>query len=248
HRSRLWRQDQDLYRAGGMKPALLDELLAAKTEKRAVVLITDINNGEQALYSPGHRQSSLSDEFVAMAQKALRSDNSELIETSKGPVFVEVFNSPLRMLITGAVHIAQHLAPMATEFGYDVAIIDPRAAFAASARLPGVNVIKEWPNEAMRCMAVDNRTAVVALTHDPKIDESALAVALRSEAFYIGALGSKKTHEKRRERLSQQGFSETELARIHAPIGLAIGAQSPAEIALSIMAQITQVLHAGAAR
>ena len=152
------------------------------------------------------------------------------------------------MIVVGAVHIAQSLVPMATLSGYDVTIVDPRQAFATEARFPGVTLKHDWPDDAMSALDPDRRTAVVTLTHDPKLDDPALTIALRSEAFYIGSLGSNRTHAKRLARLMEAGLTESELARIHAPVGLDIGAVSPAEIAVSIMAQITAVLHAPAQR
>ena len=152
------------------------------------------------------------------------------------------------MIVVGAVHIAQSLVPMAKLSGYDVTIIDPREAFASEARFPDVNLNHNWPDEAMTNLDPDRRTAVVTLTHDPKLDDPALTVALRSNAFYIGSLGSKRTHAKRLERLRGDGLTEVELGRINAPIGLDIGAVSPAEIAVSIMGEITAILHATAQR
>jgi xanthine dehydrogenase accessory factor len=151
------------------------------------------------------------------------------------------------MVIVGAVHITQALAPMAALAGYDVTVIDPRRAWATGNRLPGVQINDGWPDEAMEELAPDSRTAVITLTHDPKLDDPALAVALRSPAFYIGCLGSRRTHARRLERLGAQGFGESDFARIHGPLGLAIGARSPAEIAISAMAQLTEVLRKGAA-
>jgi xanthine dehydrogenase accessory factor len=156
-----------------------------------------------------------------------------------------VFNPPLRLVVVGAVHIAQTLVPMAGLAGYDVTVVDPRRAFASDARFPGVDVRQDWPDEALEALEPDARTAVVTLTHDPKLDDPALDVALRSDAFYIGALGSKRTHAGRRERLTELGHDARALDRIHGPAGLAIGAVSPAEIALSVMAEMTQVLRQG---
>jgi xanthine dehydrogenase accessory factor len=158
-------------------------------------------------------------------------------------LFVQVFNPPLRMIVVGAVHIAQSLVPMAVLTGYDVTVVDPRQAWATDARFPDVALSTDWPDEALRALAPDHRTAVIVLTHDPKLDDPALEVTLKSTAFYIGALGSTKTHGKRLARLRGLGLGEDALARIHGPIGLAIGAKSPAEIAISILAQATQALH-----
>jgi xanthine dehydrogenase accessory factor len=165
------------------------------------------------------------------------------VETPEGEAFIRVYNPPLRMLIIGAVHTAQFLAPLAAMLDYDATIIDPRGAFATDERFPGVKLIAEWPDEVLPSLGLDARTALIALTHDPKIDDVALKLGLASEAFYIGALGSTRTHAKRLDRLKAQGIADHALARIHAPIGLDIGAQGSAEIALSIMSQVTGVLR-----
>jgi xanthine dehydrogenase accessory factor len=164
-------------------------------------------------------------------------------ETPEGKVFLTVHVPPPRLVITGAVHISQALAPMARMLNYDVTIVDPRTAFASAERFPDLNVIAEWPDTALPPLNIDRYTAFAALTHDPKIDDPALTHALARDCFYIGALGSKKTHGRRVERLKAQGVTDAQIARIHAPIGLAIGAVSPSEIAVSIMAQITASLR-----
>ena len=163
-----------------------------------------------------------------------------------GETFVAIHNPPLRLIIVGAVHIAQALVPMARIAGYDPLLIDPRESFASEARFPGETILHEWPDEAVQAYGLDSRTALVLLTHDPKLDDPALAEALRSDVFYIGALGSTRTHAKRVERLEQAGFSKHEIARIHGPIGLDIGAAGPAEIAVAVLAEITRVLRLGA--
>jgi xanthine dehydrogenase accessory factor len=165
------------------------------------------------------------------------------LETTAGPAFVEVWNPRPRLLIVGAVHTAQALVPVARLAEYDVTILDPRTAFGSRARFPDVTVINEWPDEALPRLAPDRRTAILTLTHDPKIDDPALVLALRSDAFYIGALGSRRTHAKRIERLREAGFDAAAMSRIRGPVGLAIGARTPAEIAISIMAEITAVLR-----
>ncbi len=162
-----------------------------------------------------------------------------------GETFVAIHNPPLRLIVVGAVHIAQALVPMARIAGFDPVVIDPRESFASEARFPGETVLDDWPDEGLRALGLDARTALVLLTHDPKLDDPALGEALRSEVFYIGALGSTRTHAKRVARLTDAGFSEVEIARIHGPIGLDIGAAGPAEIAVSILAQMTQVLRKG---
>jgi xanthine dehydrogenase accessory factor len=179
------------------------------------------------------------------AAKAARADQSSSVEIAGHTWFLTVYNPPLDLVIVGAVHIAQPLATMAQIAGYGVRVIDPRSAFATSERFPGVALTHDWPDEALAKAPLGARSALVALTHDPKVDDPALIAALRSNCFYIGALGSKKTHAGRRERLTQSGFTDAELGRIHGPIGLAIGARSPAEIAIAILAEMTQILRIG---
>lgn len=157
--------------------------------------------------------------------------------------FVTIHNPPLRIAVVGGVHIAQHLIPMARGAGFAPVLIDPREAFASADRFPDTQIVHDWPDAAMDTFAPDSRSAIVTLTHDAKLDDPALQIALRSEAFYIGGLGSIRTHAKRVARLEEAGFSQTEIDRIHAPIGLDIGSQSPAEIAISIMAEIVQTLR-----
>jgi xanthine dehydrogenase accessory factor len=228
-----------------MKRAIFDALQSARGEKRAVVVATALEDGRQVLIDgeKGAGDLPLSETIRAAARRALRDDKSHTIETEAGPVFVQAFSTPLRMLIVGAVHIAQALAPIAVIGGYAVTIIDPRRSFATAARFPGVTLTHDWPDEAMDRLRLDARTAVVTLTHDPKIDDPALERALRSNCFYIGCLGSNRTHKARLARLSEQGFGEKDFARLHGPIGLDIGAKSPAEIAISIVAEVTAVLR-----
>lgn len=176
----------------------------------------------------------------------LRADRAEVLATADGEVLLEPSNPPLRLLLIGAVHIAHPLAAMAQLAGFAVTIVDPRRAFATVERFPGIELVVRWPDEALRQLAPDARTAVVTLTHDPKLDDPALEVALATPAFYIGCLGSKKTHATRMERLRGR-FSEESLTRLRGPVGLAIGACSPAEIAVSILAQIVASLRGAAA-
>lgn len=228
-----------------MQRAILDELLRNRAENVPVVLATNLKTGAQTLlYLFGKKGSTgWPHEVAEAARTALRHDRSVTVETAEGPVFVNAFNPPLRFIAVGAVHITQALAPMAALAGYEVTVIDPRSAFATDARFGQVSLRTDWPDEAMALLKPDLRTAVVTLTHDPKLDDPALAAALRSDAFYIGALGSRKTHAARVERLRRLGFSNNELARIHGPIGLPIGAKSPAEIAVSILAEATRDLR-----
>ncbi len=218
-----------------MKRALLEALLAEARAKRPVVLATDLASGAQRLL----RGDGAEAPFAEAAERALRRDEPQRLEGW----FLRPFNPPLRLLVIGAVHIAQPLVAMARLTGYEVVVVDPRQAFASAARFPDVALVSEWPDRALESLAPDARTAVVTLSHDPKLDEPALAIALRSSAFYVGALGSKKTHAARLERLRALGLGEEALARIHAPVGLAIGARSPAEIAVSILAEITERLR-----
>jgi xanthine dehydrogenase accessory factor len=228
-----------------MKRRVLDDILAARAEKRPVALITDLESGVQGMVTADEYFGDLDpgQDALQVARDALRHDRSGRLEAVDGTLFAQVFNPPARLLLVGAVHISQPLAPMAALAGYAVTVVDPRRAFATDQRFPGVAMIDDWPDDAMAALAPDSRTAVVTLTHDPKLDDPALQAALNSEAFYIGALGSRKTHAARLERLRQAGFDDGQLARIHGPVGLGIGARSPAEIAVSILAQITQVLH-----
>jgi xanthine dehydrogenase accessory factor len=177
------------------------------------------------------------------ARDALRLDRSTVWEGPDGDLFLQVYNPPLRMIVVGAVHIAQALAPMAALAGFDVTVVDPRSAFASDARFPHVRLARGWPDEVLPGFGIDHRTAVVTLSHDPKLDDPALEAALRSRAFYVGALGSRRTHARRVERLTDRGFGDDEIRRIHAPVGLDIGAVSPAEIAVSVLAQVVERLR-----
>src|SRR5215467_9337552 len=223
-----------------MRLDILKSLNAERAARRAAIVVTDPASNEQRFVKKAEVAADpLRGEFEA----ALRSGKSGMAETPQGKVFLTVHVPPPRIVAIGAVHISQALAPMAKLLGYDVVIIDPRTAFATPERFPDVKLIAEWPDQALPPLNVDGYTAFVALTHDPKIDDPALTHALERDCFYIGALGSRKTHARRVERLKGQGVGDNVLARIHAPIGLAIGAVSPPEIALSIMGQITASLR-----
>ena len=228
-----------------MKQHTLSQLIKDQNEKKAVALATDIDNGLQTLVygNTAIGPDENNGEIQQVARQAMQDDRCKIYEIGGRRIFIEVFNPSLRMLIVGAVHIAQPLSRMASVAGYDVTVIDPRASFATDERFPGITLNGEWPDDGMRDLDPDRRTAIVTLTHDPKLDDPGIEVALKSDAFYIGALGSRKTHAARVERLTATGFSETEIARIHAPVGLSIGSVSPAEIAISILAQVTDVLH-----
>lgn len=228
-----------------MTPEILAELLRARADKRAAVLVTDLRSGQGQLVYPFETDET--SELLESARAALSEDRPRIIEATASELFLNVFNPPLRMAIIGAVHIAQPLSAMAALAGYDVSVIDPRTAFASAARFPRTGLSHDWPDAALTAFQLDRRCAVVALTHDPKLDDAGLDVALRSPCFYIGALGSRKTHKGRLTRLAAMGHDEAALARIHGPIGLAIGARSPAEIAIAIMAEVTNSLRAGSA-
>lgn len=224
-----------------MKAKTLEQLLAARAAGTPAALVTDLDTEHQILVVGDSGGDALAPADLDAVRTCIAQDVSGIIEGAGKRLFVHVFNPPERLIVVGAVHISQVLAPMAALAGYNVTIIDPRRAFATDARFPAVAMIGDWPDEAMARLRPDARTAIVTLTHDPKIDDPALAVALSSPAFYIGALGSSRTHAKRCERLQARGFGEADLARIHGPIGLAIGARTPAEIAISIMAELTAV-------
>ena len=221
-----------------MKREVLEQLLAARANRQAVALITDLKTGEQRLVT---RAEAKDDPLAQKLDEAFRFDQSGSHEGQ----FINIHNPPLRLVIIGAVHIAQSVIPIAQGLGYDVTVIDPRGAFATGARFPGIALHAEWPDEVIPKVGLDPRTAMIALTHDPKIDDPALHAGLKSEVFYIGALGSKKTQASRAERLKAAGFSEAEIARIHGPIGLDIGAKGAPEIAVSIMAEVTRALRLG---
>lgn len=230
-----------------MKGRYIEAVIAANASGRPVALATELTSGAQ-LFLDGEAydgELALDDAARGAMRDALRADRNVMLETPAGRIFVQVFSPPRRCFVVGAVHIAQPLVQMLTLADYRAIVIDPRGSFATEARFPGVELSTDWPDEALERLRPDRLSAVVTLTHDPKLDDPALAVALRSECFYIGALGSKRTHAKRVARLTDMGFGDNELSRIHAPIGLAIGAVSQAEIACSILAQMTQVLRHG---
>lgn len=228
-----------------MKKPILEAMLKARAEKAATALVSHLESGAQTLIAGDRRIGDLplTPALEAAISQVQRADRSRRVDSEAGPVFIQVFNPPLRLIIVGAVHIAQPLAPMAALAGYDVTVIDPRRAFASDERFPSVSVRQDWPDDGLKALAPDARTAIVALTHDPKLDDPALDVALRGDSFYIAALGSRKTHAARLERLASLGHGAETLARIHGPAGLAIGAVSPAEIAVSVMAEMTAALR-----
>jgi xanthine dehydrogenase accessory factor len=209
---------------------LLEQLVEARAARKPVAVVADLVDGDRIITHHGYAE-------------RFRMDRSGFEED--GRFFVSIHNPPLRMIIVGAVHIAQALVPMARLAGYDPTLIDPRDSFGSQTRFPGETILHDWPDDAVKELGLDSRTALVLLTHDPKLDDPALEQALGADVFYIGALGSTRTHAKRVDRLRDRGFSEEQIARIHGPVGLDIGAASPAEIAVSILAEATQVLRKG---
>ncbi len=218
-----------------MKLEHLRALTAARRERRAAVLVTRLSDGAERLVAAADI---LTDPLADALEAALRAGRSERIEHEGENYFLTVEAPSTRLVMIGAVHISQALAPMARLAGFDGVVIDPRTAFASRERFPDIELVAEWPDEALEKGPLDAFTAVALLTHDPKIDDRALASALKADCFYIGALGSRKTHAKRLERMRAENFGEEALARIRAPIGLDIGAVSPAEIAVAILAEI----------
>jgi xanthine dehydrogenase accessory factor len=223
-----------------VKLALLDALVAARAAKQPVVLATWLDGSDQQLLAPVDAPAELADAIFDV----LRLDAAKVVETARGMVLVEPHNPPLRLIIVGAVHVAEPLSKIAALAGFAVTIVDPRRSWATPERFPDQQLVLEWPDAAISTLAPDSRTAVVTLTHDPKLDDPALIAALASPAFYLGCLGSKKTHAARLERLAAAG--STRLERLHGPVGLSIGAKSPAEIAVSIFAQIIATLRGAA--
>lgn len=219
--------------AEALSEAMLAEVVDARAARRAVAVSVVPEGWARAVLRPGQD---------AAVDARFRSDRSGMEEDGR---FIAVHNPPLRLIVVGAVHIAQALVQMGRLCGYDPVLIDPRSAFGSAARFPGERIVEDWPDEALAALRPDARTAIVTLTHDSKLDDPAIRAALASDCFYLGCLGSTRTHAKRVERLVEAGFTEAQVARIHAPVGLDIGAKSPAEIALSVMAQITARLRKG---
>lgn len=227
-----------------MKTELFEKLLAERAAKHSVTVVTRLADGAQALVQDGEVSGDLELvlEQLDEINRRLRADKSGALESAGGALFARCYASAPRMVIVGAVHITQALAPMAAMAGFEVVVIDPRRAFATAERLPGVTVTTEWPDEALARIGLDGQTAVVTLSHDPKLDDPALIAALQSQCFYIGALGSSRTHAKRVARLTEAGLADA-IPRIRAPVGLDLGGRSPAEIAVSVLAQVIQARY-----
>ncbi len=222
----------------GPRVETIRDLAAARAARRALAYVVDVENWDRLLIDRAAGAP-----IGAAVRAAMDADRSGFAPLEDGRWFIGVHNPPLRLAVVGAVHIAQPLLAMARQLGYDATLIDPRDAFAADARFPGETILREWPDAALEGLGLDQRTAVVTLTHDPKLDDPAILAALGSEVFYLGCLGSPRTHAKRVERLREAGFGPEAIARIHAPVGLDIGAKSPAEIAVSVLAQLTLALR-----
>ncbi|MEP0941830.1 MAG: XdhC family protein [Rhizobiaceae bacterium] len=227
-----------------MDASLLSKINQARQSRQAVAVVTDIDSGNQQLVTS---QMAVSDELMAEVAKRLKSAKSGMVTLDGKETFIQVHVPSPRLVIIGAVHISQALVPMAKACEFDITIIDPRTAFASQERFPDSDLLAEWPQEILDQRPLDAFTALVAVTHDPKIDDIPLQAALAADCFYIGALGSRKTHGKRVQRFSDVGIAEAQMQRIHAPIGLDIGASSPSEIAVSIMAEIIATLRRGEA-
>jgi len=225
-----------------MTPEIFQQIMDARAQRKAVALVTALDSGKQRVVARDH---AADDILAQVLDEAFRFDRSGVHRIPEGEFFVHIHNPPLRLIIIGAVHIAQALIPIARATGYDIVVIDPRGAFATGARFPDITLHGEWPDEILPGLGLDQRSAMVALTHDPKIDDPSLQLALKSKIFYIGALGSKKTQASRVQRLSVAGFSQTDIARIHGPIGIDIGAQGAPVIAIASMAELTRVLRLG---
>ncbi len=230
-----------------MKAELLRQLVEDRRNERATVLAMNLDTGEHTLLYPletgSEDGSPVTSDLNQAARTALLNDRSQQVDGPDGRLFLQVHNTPLHMVLAGAVHVAQPLARMASYAGFAVSIVDPREAFNTEARFPDMDRLLAWPNEALESLGLDHRTAVVVLTHDPKLDDPALVAALSNPVFYIGALGSRMNQAKRLERMKEAGFDDEALARIHGPVGLRIGARTPEEIAAAIMAEVIQELR-----
>ncbi len=225
-----------------MKRKILEEIQVSRRKKVRVLLMTNLTDGTQRVVREEDGTLDLDPVLARGVREAFRRDRSMEVECDATRYFLQVFTPPLQLFLVGAVHIAQSLHQMATTTGFNVSIIDPREAYANAERFPGIEISRTWPDQAL-ASAIDHRCAVVTLAHDAKLDDAALSVAIRSDAFYVGSLGSKTTHAKRLQRLREAGFDESELARIRGPVGLSIGAISPAEISVSILAEIVAALR-----
>ena len=219
-----------------MKLETIEKTLKNKSLKKEFAIITNLKNGDSELFFPGVNLTGIFFKYTNEINKLFNSNKNSIIENSE--IFVQTFKNPIKVIVVGAVHISTYLIDFAKNLNFEIVIVDPRGYFASKERFPNINIINKWPNEAFKEIDTNQSTALVALTHDPKIDDPALEYALKNNFFYIGALGSKKTHDKRCLRLIEAGFSKSEVEKINGPIGIKLGGKSPSEIALSIISQL----------
>ncbi len=219
-----------------MKLEIIEEILKNKSLKKEFAIITNLKNGDSELFFPGVNLTGIFFKYTNEINKLFNSNKNSIVENSE--IFVQTFKNPIKVIVVGAVHISTYLIDFAKHLNFEIVIVDPRGFFASKERFPNINIINKWPNEAFKEIDTDQSTALVALTHDPKIDDPALEYALKNNFFYIGALGSKKTHDKRCLRLIEAGFNKSEVEKINGPIGIKLGGKSPSEIALSIISQL----------
>ena len=219
-----------------MKLEIIRETLKNKSLKKEFALITNLINGESEIFFPGHNLSEMFSKYSEEIEKIFNLNKNGIIENSE--IFVQTYKNPIKVIIVGAVDISIYLIDFAKNLNFEIIIVDPRRYFASKERFPDTKIINKWPNEAFDEIETNSKTAMVTLTHDPKIDDPSLQYALKNKFFYIGALGSKKTHEKRCSRLVEAGFKQAELEKINGPIGIKLGGKSPSEIALSIISQL----------
>ena len=214
----------------------LEQIIKNKSSKVEFAIVTNLKNGESQVFEPGQKLSGDFDKFQKEVENFFKSKKNGIIENSD--IFVETYIRPIKVIIIGAVHIAQYLVDFAKSLNFEISVIDPRGYFATSQRFPDLKIVNKWPDEAFKEIEANENTALIALTHDPKIDDPALQHALNKKFYYIGALGSKKTHENRCQRLKEAGFTDKQINSIHGPIGIKLGGKSAPEIALSIIAQL----------
>ena len=219
-----------------MKIEIIRETLKNKSLKKEFALITILINGESEIFFPGNDLSEMFSKYSEEIEIIFNLNKNGIIENSE--IFVQTYKNPIKVIIVGAVDISIYLIDIAKNINFEIIIVDPRGYFASKERFPNTKIINKWPNEAFDEIETNSNTALVTLTHDPKIDDPALKYALKNKFFYIGALGSKKTHEKRCSRLVESGFKKVELEKINGPIGIKLGGKSPSEIALSIISQL----------
>ncbi len=223
-----------------MKLKTLKEIVKKKSDKKEFAILTDLKNGDCEIYEPGKKLSQEFEKYKRETDNFFKLKKNGIIDGSD--IFIEIYVRPIKVIIVGAVHIAQYIIDFAKSLNFEITIIDPRGYFASEQRFPEISIINKWPNDAFQEIETNSNTALIALTHDPKIDDPALQYALKNNFYYIGALGSKKTHENRCQRLKDAGYTDTQINSIHGPIGIKLGGKSAPEIALSIIAQLVSEL------